>query len=113
MLNIAKPEEILQKLKEITEKELECIYVKTNAFDIYLNDATKIEIDEAKGYEEISFNTRVNIQKFKLDAIEDLVYSTEAFDMFTDYYDEDDEYDYYRIDFKESEVKIFFNNEIE
>ena len=25
---------------------------------------------------------------------------------------EDDEYDYYRIDFKDSEVKIFFNNEL-
>lgn len=112
MVDITKPEEILEKLKEITTKDLECIYIKTNAFDIYLNDATKLEIDTDKGYEEISFNTRVNMAKFRLDSIEKLVHDTEAFDMFTEYYDEDDDYDYYRIDFKGSEVKIFFNNEI-
>lgn len=112
MIDITNPEEILQKLKEITTKDLECIYIKTKPFDIYLNDATKLEIDTEKGYEEISFNTKVNMQKFKLYAIEKIVHSTEAFDMFTEYYDEDDEYDYYRVDFKESEVKIFFNNEI-
>lgn len=112
MVDIIKPEEILEKLKEITAKDLECVYIKTNAFDIYLNDATKLEVDNEKGYEEISFNTRVNMAKFRLDSIEKLVHDTEAFDMFTEYYDEDDEYDYYRIDFKDSEVKIFFNNEL-
>ena len=57
-------------------------------------------------------NELENMEKFKVDSIERLVHDTEAFDMFTEYYDEDDEYDYYRIDFKDSEVKIFFNNEL-
>lgn len=112
MITITKPEEILQKLEEMTTKYLECIYIKTKPFDIYLNDATKLEIYTDKGYEEITFNTKVNVQKFSLDSIEQIVHSNEMFDIFTDYYDEDDEYDYYRIDFKDSEVKIYFNNEL-
>ena len=107
-----KPEEILAELERITQKDLECIYITTNAFDIYLNDASSLKMDTNKGITGIYFNTNVNMEKFKVDSIEKLVHATEAFDMFTEYYDEDDEYDYYRIDFKDSEVKIFFNNEL-
>ena len=109
---IIKPEEILAELERITQKDLECIYITTNAFDIYLNDASSLKMDTNKGITGIYFNTNVNMEKFKVDSIERLVHDTEAFDMFTEYYDEDDEYDYYRIDFKDSEVKIFFNNEL-
>ena len=104
MIEIIKPEEILAELERITQKDLECIYITTNAFDIYLNDASSLKMDTNKGITGIYFNTNVNMEKFK--------HATEAFDMFTEYYDEDDEYDYYRIDFKDSEVKIFFNNEL-
>ena len=40
MMEIIKPEEILAELERITQKDLECIYITTNAFDIYLNDAS-------------------------------------------------------------------------
>ena len=40
MIEIIKPEEILAELEKITQKDLECIYITTNAFDIYLNDAS-------------------------------------------------------------------------
>ena len=112
MMEIIKPEEILAELERITQKDLECIYITTNAFDIYLNDASSLKMDTNKGVTGIYFNTNVNMEKFKVDSIEKLVHATEAFDMFTEYYDEDDDYDYYRIDFKDSEVKIFFNNEL-
>ena len=112
MMEIIKPEEILAELEKIAQKDLECVYVKTNAFDIYLNDATTLKMDTNKGVTGIYFDTNVNMEKFKVDAIEKLVHATEAFDMFTEYYDEDDDYDYYRIDFKDSEVKIFCNNEL-
>ncbi len=112
MREIIVPEEILAELEKVTQKDLECIYVTNNAFDIYLNDAHLLKMDTNKGVTGIYFNTNVNMEKFTVDSIEKLVHDTVAFDMFTDYYDEDDEYDYYRIDFKDSEVKIYFNSEL-
>ncbi len=36
MIEIIKPEEILAELEKNNSKDLECIYITTNAFDIYL-----------------------------------------------------------------------------
>ena len=60
MMEIIKPEEILAELERITQKDLECIYITTNAFDIYLNDASSLKMDTNKGITGIYFNTNVN-----------------------------------------------------
>ena len=65
MMEIIKPEEILAELERITQKDLECIYITTNAFDIYLNDASSLKMDTNKGITGIYFNTNVNMEKFK------------------------------------------------
>ena len=105
MMEIIKPEEILAELEKIAQKDLECVYVKTNALDIYLNDATTLKMDTNKGVTGIYFDTNVNMEKFKVDAIEKLVHATEAFDMFTEYYDEDDDFEDY-----DSLSKILLHN---
>ena len=58
MMEIIKPEEILAELEKIAQKDLECVYVKTNAFDIYLNDATTLKMDTNKGVTGIYFVPR-------------------------------------------------------
>ena len=62
MMEIIKPEEILAELERITQKDLECIYITTNAFDIYLNDASSLKMDTNKGITGIYFNTNVNME---------------------------------------------------
>ena len=49
MMEIIKPEEILAELERITQKDLECIYITTNAFDIYLNDASSLKDGHKQG----------------------------------------------------------------
>lgn len=99
---------ILEELKKIGDKTLECIYIKTNAFDIYLSDAYLLKLTNDKGVENISFNTKVNMNKFPIDIVDELVYDTKEFELFEDFYDEDDVCEYYSLRFKDSEVKVYF-----
>lgn len=100
--------DILEELNKIGDKYLECIYIKTNAFDIYLSDAFHVKVTCDKGVDNISFNTKVNMQKFPVEAVEKMVYDTEEFELFEDFYDEDDDCEFYAMYFKDSEVKIYF-----
>lgn len=100
--------EIVEALNKISDKKLECIYVKTNVIDIYIRDADQINVTEDRGHEYISFNTRVNLEKFSVDIVEKMVFDTTEFELFEDFYDEDDDCEFYAIYFKDSEVKIYF-----
>ena len=108
MKQITATNEILEELKKVVDKYLECVYVKTNAFDIYLRDANLLELTCDDGVNNIAFNTRVNLQKFPVDIVESLVYDTTEFELFTDFYDEDDDCEFYSLRFKGSEVVIYF-----
>lgn len=102
------PNEISEELKKISDKYLECVYIKTNAFDIYLNDAYRVNVTCDKGIENISFNTRVNMNKFPVESVEELIHDKVAFEIFDDFYDEDEDCEFYSIRIKGSEVKLYF-----
>lgn len=108
MKEFVTPSEISEVLGKIGDKKLECIYVKTNIFDIYIRDADQIKIVEDRGKEYISFNTRVNLEKFPVEVVERVRFDTTEFELFEDFYDEDDDCEFFCLYFKGSEVKIYF-----
>lgn len=108
MKEFTAPKDIIEELNKIAERYLECIYIETNAFDIYLSDAYHVKVTNDKGVDNISFNTKVNMEKFPVESVEKMVYDTEAFETFEDFYDEDDNCEFYAMYFKGSEVKIYF-----
>lgn len=61
-----------------------------------------------KGVDNISFNTKVNMEKFPVESVEKMVFDTEAFETFEDFYNKDDNYEFYAMYFKGSEVKVYF-----
>ena len=108
MKKFTEPNAILDELKKVGDRLLECIYIKTNAFDVYLSDAYLLKLTNDKGVDNISFNTKVNMSVFPIDIVEELVYDTTEFELFEDFYDEDDNCEFYSLRFKDSEVKVYF-----